>query len=590
VVTTALGFPTTISPIYQNGKIPIFIDVDMDLQPSISQLKEVLEKYGNEVCGAIFTHMLGFPFDEEMIKDMLLPHQWFIVDSCFAKGTKIKTIDGDKNIENIKIGDLVLTRWGYKKVIESKMTGIKEVITKLGITATPDHPFITKNGIKTLDTLSASDTIYVWNQKQSFIEEKSITDIQTPHKGIGESTFGLMGSFLHLFIGKYGLTILGKSLMGWLSIILMEMLSIMRYPIWNFCLNRNMQSCTGCNQDQNELERCLKIWNWLERKLQSGIDRILEESIIEKFHWMCGLINQHIQKYAWFVEMNIKPIFHPVPCIAPTSVNGKAEVYNLEIEDCHEFFANGILVHNCDSLGAWLIDEKREYYPVGHYGDFVTLSFFPAHHITSVEGGAVLTNDFASADILDSLRSWGRSCKCLPGQTDVCGDRFGNHGPKLPPKWDHKYTFDRLGYNLKMTDLQAAIGYSQLKRIGSFVDGRVINYHYLLNGLRHLGEFYFLQPYSGSWISPFGFPLFLNDGPVEDLIDYLEKNRIRTRRLFGGNLTRQPMLDKYQYVKLDNLLITNLWMEKGFWIGCHPALDQRHLDYVIGKIEEYVKR
>lgn len=248
----------------------------------------------------------------------------------------------------------------------------------------------------------------------------------------------------------------------------------------------------------------------------------------------------------------------------------------------------------CDAIEATFIDNLGVRCLVGTYSDVQTHSFFPAHGITTGEGGAVLTNDEDLDRIMRSLSSWGKSCDCLPGQDNTCGHRFDypDRG-KLPEGWDHKYIFDRLGYNLKMTDLQAALGYSQIQRLPEFVKARINNYHYLRQALhQYRSRISFVEWDEYSKPVPFGFPIYVREDAgftVNDIVRFLESRKVGTRRFFGGNLTKQPGFMNLPYQKMD-LSGTDYVMNQGFWVGVQPHLTQEMLDYMIEQFEEFFKQ
>lgn len=248
----------------------------------------------------------------------------------------------------------------------------------------------------------------------------------------------------------------------------------------------------------------------------------------------------------------------------------------------------------CDALGArTFFPDLPEPISVGGYARAVTYSFFPAHQITAGEGGAVSTNDLKLYSVISSLCNWGRDCQCAPGQSGVCGKRFDWEWEHLPKGWDHKYTFTRVGYNLKMTELQASLGLSQLFRIGEFVQIRQRNFRYLRDGLGRYGEhLQFVEIPAWSDPSPFGFPITVKkNSPVDpfELISYLEDHKISTRRVFGGNLTRQPGFAKMKYLKVGPLDGSDFVMRNTFWIGCHPELTLLHLAYVRDVFESFFR-
>jgi CDP-6-deoxy-D-xylo-4-hexulose-3-dehydrase len=338
----------------------------------------------------------------------------------------------------------------------------------------------------------------------------------------------------------------------------------------------------------NNYDKSIKIWNWQESRQKNGIKVLLEETSTKKFLGTPGKIKRHIQKFVKFVEKNIKHIFLRDQKIVLEDVKIKvAPVYNLMIENCHEFFANGILVHNCDCLGGKIYGE-----PVGTFSDVSTYSFFPAHHITTIEGGAVCTNNPAIAKKIHSLNNWGRDCFCRPGQQNVCGKRFEQEFDGLPAGWDHKYTFTNLGYNFKMTEFQAAFGIAQMRKLNGFVDRRIENLWSLLERLDDYVawlDFVELPEYSSS--SPFGFPITVttNEFTAQNLIAFLEKNKIATRRMFGGNLARQPAFKNlpYIYCGFDG---ADYVMNRTFWIGCHPGITNEMLDYIEEIFGEFFKQ
>ena len=241
----------------------------------------------------------------------------------------------------------------------------------------------------------------------------------------------------------------------------------------------------------------------------------------------------------------------------------------------------------CDALGSTLNGHK-----VGSFGHIGTLSFYPAHHITMGEGGAVFTVDRELKQILESLRDWGRDCWCNPGCDNTCGKRFDWQLGELPAGYDHKYVYSHLGYNLKITDMQAAIGLAQLDRIDGFIAARRRNFAHLHGRLAELADFLILpEATPGSDPSWFGFPLTLRDTAPCDrvsLLRYLDQQRIGTRLLFAGNLTRQPYMASRQYRVAGSLTNADRIMRDTFWLGIHPALTPDMLDYVADRIKTFL--
>lgn len=237
------------------------------------------------------------------------------------------------------------------------------------------------------------------------------------------------------------------------------------------------------------------------------------------------------------------------------------------IEDC------------CDAVGA-----LYKGLPVGKYGDIATVSFYPAHHITMGEGGAVLTDQPKLKKIIESFRDWGRDCWCETGKDNTCGKRFDWQLGDLPAGYDHKYTYSHIGYNLKVTDMQAAIGVSQLRKLPHFIERRRENFDYLTERLSVLQDFFILpQATPNSTPSWFGFPIYVRpDAPFsrDDTVRWLEKHKIGTRLLFGGNLIRQPAYREQNYRVVGDLARSDEVMHRVFWIGVYPGLTQPMLDYV----------
>lgn len=240
----------------------------------------------------------------------------------------------------------------------------------------------------------------------------------------------------------------------------------------------------------------------------------------------------------------------------------------------------------CDALGS-TYDGRL----AGTFGDIATLSFYPAHHITMGEGGAVFTNSGLLRRITESMRDWGRDCHCAPGKDDTCGKRFGWKLGTLPPGYDHKYTYSHLGYNLKITDMQAAVGLAQMDRLPDFVEARRHNFRFLKQRLESCDEFLALpEATRGSDPSWFGFPATIRDGnrfPRVDLLRYLEKHRIATRLLFAGNLIRQPYMSGRNFRVSGELNNTDLVMNNTFWVGIYPGLTEEMLEFVALKLRSF---
>ena len=257
------------------------------------------------------------------------------------------------------------------------------------------------------------------------------------------------------------------------------------------------------------------------------------------------------------------------------AVKAFTEKYNLWlIEDC------------CDALGSEYNGQR-----VGSFGDVGTLSFYPAHHITMGEGGAVFTNNGQLKKIIESFRDWGRDCYCQPGCDNTCGKRFSWQLGDLPDGYDHKYTYSHLGYNLKITDMQAACGLAQLERVDDFVQSRKDNFSYLTEKLQSLTDYLILpEATENSVVSWFGYPITIKQNAGTSrvmLLKYLDQYNIGTRLLFAGNLTKQPYFKGQKCRIIGNLENTDIIMNQTFWIGIYPGINYEKLDYVVNQLETY---
>lgn len=248
-----------------------------------------------------------------------------------------------------------------------------------------------------------------------------------------------------------------------------------------------------------------------------------------------------------------------------------------------------VIEDNCDAVGS-VYDGKK----TGTFGHLATVSFYPAHHMTMGEGGAVLTSDTRLKKIVESFRDWGRDCWCAPGVDNTCNKRYGWQLGTLPFGYDHKYTYTHVGYNLKMTDMQAAVGVAQLEKLSEFVEKRRQNYEFLWQGLADLQDVLILpQATPNSEPSWFGFLLSVRETASfarNELVQHLEEKRIGTRLLFGGNLVRQPAYEGLDYRVVGDLENTDFVMERSFWIGLYPGLTEAMLDYVVEVLHNFCRQ
>ncbi|MFI5728366.1 lipopolysaccharide biosynthesis protein RfbH [Streptomyces cyaneofuscatus] len=258
-----------------------------------------------------------------------------------------------------------------------------------------------------------------------------------------------------------------------------------------------------------------------------------------------------------------------------------AEIAQLAAD--HDLF---LVEDNCDAVGSTYQGKLT-----GTFGDLTTVSFYPAHHLTMGEGGIVVTSDLKLARVVESLRDWGRDCWCEPGKNNTCFKRFDYQMGKLPKGYDHKYIFSHVGYNLKATDIQAALGLTQLTKLDRFIDARRRNWRRLREGLDGVPHLVLPEPTPGSDPSWFGFVITVDpEAPFHrsELVDFLESRKIGTRRLFAGNLTRHPAYIDQPHRVVGDLTNSDIITEHTFWVGVYPGLTDEMIDYVIASVKEFV--
>ncbi|MFA5105099.1 MAG: lipopolysaccharide biosynthesis protein RfbH [Candidatus Margulisiibacteriota bacterium] len=308
--------------------------------------------------------------------------------------------------------------------------------------------------------------------------------------------------------------------------------------------------------------------------LQNGLTPVFIDIDIGSFNVNAAMVEQAISK-------RTKAI-----CLPHTLGNPLAVDEILRVSRKHNLW---FVEDNCDALGSRY---KKRF--TGTFGHISTSSFYPAHHITTGEGGAVLTNDPLLKRILLSLRDWGRDCWCEPGHDNTCKKRFSQSFGRLPYGYDHKYVYSHIGYNLKATDMQAAIGVAQMQKLPKFIKLRRRNFDYLY---RHLCSYeqFFILPRAENFSEPswFGFPLLVREkAPFDraEIVDYLERHKIATRMLFGGNLLKQPAYAHMKCRVCGSLKNTDLVMSNLFWIGVYPGLTKQELKYTLEIFDRFLSK
>ncbi len=255
-----------------------------------------------------------------------------------------------------------------------------------------------------------------------------------------------------------------------------------------------------------------------------------------------------------------------------------------EIAEKHDIY---LIEDNCDALGS-LYNSKY----TGSFGHIATCSFYPAHHITTGEGGAIMTSDDTLARIIRSLKDWGRDCYCNPGQNNACGKRFSRKYGSLPSGYDHKYVYSHIGYNMKMTDIQAAIGVEQIKKLDQFCRLRRKNFDSWSEQFRRYEKYFILpEPTKNSDPAWFAFPVTVKSTAGftrTALTNHLNKNLVETRNLFAGNLLKQPAYKNISYRQTGDLANTDMVMENTFFLGTYPGIKEEHIEYTMKTIEEFI--
>ncbi|WP_027589429.1 lipopolysaccharide biosynthesis protein RfbH [Pseudomonas sp. RL] len=299
-----------------------------------------------------------------------------------------------------------------------------------------------------------------------------------------------------------------------------------------------------------------------------------------------------------FVDIEL-PTYNINPALIEAAITPKTKAIMLA-HTLGNPFDLSVVRSLCDKYGLWLIEDCCDALGttyngqmVGTFGDIGTLSFYPAHHITMGEGGAVFTNSPLLKRIVESFRDWGRDCYCAPGEDNTCKQRFCQCLGELPEGYDHKYTYSHLGYNLKITDMQAACALAQMDRLDDFIEARKRNFRWLSERLAGCQDFLILpEATEGSDPSWFGYPITLKDGcgiTRVDLLRHLDANKVGTRLLFAGNLTRQPYMRDQIYRVSGDLTVTDKIMHDTFWIGLWPGLSEAHMEHAVRCLEDFLR-
>lgn len=299
------------------------------------------------------------------------------------------------------------------------------------------------------------------------------------------------------------------------------------------------------------------------------------------------LVDINLDTYDAISERLVEAISPKTKAIMMAHTLGNPFNLELVLELCKEHNL-WLIEDSCDALGS-TYNGKR----TGSFGDLATISFYPAHHITTGEGGAVLVKSPLVKKQAESFRDWGRDCYCETGHDNTCKKRFEWQLGELPHGYDHKYIYSHIGYNLKATDIQAALGVSQLRKLDRFIERRRENFNYIHSGLKDIEGLQMPKATENSEPSWFGFPITLDPNhPVnrEELLRFLDNRKIGTRLMFAGNITRQPAYSKTDFRIVGDLANSDIVMRRSFWLGVYPGLDKKMLEYVVESVREFMIR
>lgn len=568
VIIPAVTFPTIFNSILQCSLVPVVVDAKVGTYNlALEELEGALTK---ETKAIIVVHALGNPVDMPTLMKFAKKHNLYVIeDNCLSEGTLVKTERGDVPIEDVKVGDMALTRKGYRKVIRWLPRGEKEVITKLGITATPDHPFRTTRGLVSFDKLQPSDTLYTWNPKSKSIEETNIAAILNQSTGISASIFSVPMGGKDTYTDMFIKTPMGKSLKDFMSITKTGIHSIINEVTSLSYLLKNILNTILRNQGDSKLQSATlnlqgssHLNGMRVEKVKNGIpNNPYEAGSQEK--WLRNGVNSVID--------NIK-LSSRIP-LSSAQRSAKVKVYDLEVEEEHEFFANNILVKNCDGWGS-TINRK----PVGSFGHLSITSFHAAHIVSMGVGGGVFTNNPVLAQKVRMYRDWGR-------QADINESKNTKH-KALPEDYNPRFIYEKIGYNFQILELQAAMGRVQLKKAGKIKKARKSNFDYLYKHLSKYPDLILPKTIKGADVCWFAFPL-TTTGKRAPLLRHLEAQGIETRPLFAGDITKHPAYNDSRYVMCQPLRDANIILKQSFWISLHPSLSKEDLKYIVKVFDEY---
>lgn len=625
VITVAAGFPTTVNGIIQNRLVPVFVDVESDsYNIDVKFLEDAFsDRKGARTGAVMIAHTLGHPFNLAAVSKFCIDHDlWLVEDNCFVARTLVPTKNGIKRMYELKKGDKLM---GFNG-ISFQETIVKEVSSRLVpkneilaiaienggiIRCTKDHLFYVKREWVRARDLKVGDEVYHCPNSEYLSWRRTHVLTEAGRKSVSEHMRLHNPSFNPETVKKSAANRMNRVTRSEESVI--KVISDFGLPIrytgdksfWIGNKESGYKNPDFVFKDKNILfEVYDKTFKYA--KGYRGTDWKKERSnFFKKFGYSTRFIalrgratrkkQVELAEKLRSIVSNGKKVLRIADIKLVDRVNlqkepeGMVRVYNIKCSPHPNFcLTGGILVHNCDALGS-LYNGKY----TGTFGDLATQSFFPAHHITTGQGGAVLTSDPKLARLVQSFRDWGRSCYCSPGRDGTCGKRYGWHVGDLPEGYDHKYIYTNIGYNMEMTDLQAAIGCAQIERLPGFIEARRDNWQRLRKGLSDLEEFFVLpKELPGCEPSWFGFALRVQqDSPFSriDIINYLASKKIETRLLFGGNLTRQPAYQNTHYRVVGELTNTDDVMLNVFWLGVYPGLKEEAINYVIEVMHDFVE-